>query len=92
MSERKRIEVRCCCDARLIGWLPLHDHYARAMRTYVYPLRRLAGEREPERLAFSCAVLNTGALALKSADYPLRLLRRIDGFVQATPKQVEEAN
>jgi hypothetical protein len=92
----REIEVRCCCDAHLIGWLPM-CHAPQEGRRYVFVLSNQPrwsyrkGEfptlRHIESLTFECARIEgpgVNHLALKSRDYQLEQLRRIDGFREAT--------
>lgn len=89
------IEVRCCCDAHLIGWAPLPPGCAATLgQTYVYvlgdvlPFEPPRRDVERETLHFQCDVMSNPYegepwLALKSRDYPLAQLRRIRGFIAA---------
>lgn len=91
------VEVRCCCDAHLIGWLPLIGFWPERGRTYDYPILKtlsvadLLAHRDAEvdiTLSFDCDLVGTkpldSHLALKSRDYPIEQLRRIPGFVDAS--------
>ena len=85
----KTIEVRCCCDAHLVGWLPAHGE-PELGRIYVYVVGEVFKPGLPddsmiETLPFQCDVMTDPYtrdtwLALKSRDYPLEQLRRIPDF------------
>lgn len=91
------LEVRCCCDARLVGWVKV------PARPYVGKVLVFALEREQplsiteqfETLAFECAVVERFSggsyIALKSRDYPIEKLRRIHGFTEASTAQAAAA-
>jgi hypothetical protein len=86
------IQVRCCCDAHLIGYM--HGETFERGQTYTFLVlpKRWIGDGEPiqvvrgEWLEFACLEFRdykTGeeGLALQSRDYPLEQLQRIRGFV-----------
>lgn len=92
------VEVRCCCDAHLVGWLPLPG-VPEIGRVYVYEMvlgqigraeveAMIAGRLDCRAdLEFECAWVGEGGArfpALKSRDYPIERLRRIPGFFEAS--------
>lgn len=87
------IEVRCCCDCHLIGWLPAPASLMLGAY-YCFELEPEPGKAdEREVLTFQCAQLKNpfvenNWLALKSRDYPIEQLRRIPGFVEA-PEEMD---
>ena len=102
-----RLEVRCCCDAHLIGWVEL-PRVPRAWSFVTLMLRPVwdgqpfdpdAPPAREDRLTFELAEIvaplpnreRSTYLALKSHDYPLEQLRRIPSFREATPAEIEAA-
>lgn len=91
------LEVRCCCDAHLVGWVTLPGRPYPG-KVVVFALERhqpLSMLEQFETLSFECAVLERPSggsyIALKSRDYPIEKLRRIHGFVEATAMQTAAA-
>lgn len=92
------LEVRCCCDAHLIGWLkvPGRPYVGKVL---VFLLEPRAGTRASdesfETLSFQADIVERPSggtyVALKSRDYPLAELRRINEFVEATALQTAAA-
>jgi len=98
------VEVRCCCDAHLIGYMqvprPLRDG-----QTYIFPLSRRSTDKGPwESLTFQAGAITSFAvetgcdpvhrayLALKSNDYPIEKLRRIREFREATAAEAARSS
>lgn len=89
--DPRLFEVRCCCDAHLIGWLPAPAR-AELGRSYVFIVNTppVFGEAviSAERLWFDYDLVrdDEGVVrsALKSRDYPIEKLRRIRGFRPAS--------
>lgn len=74
------IEIRCCCDAHLIGWIDIPFPTIELGRVYKFSLKG-GGE-----LAFECAGLSPDYRpALKSRDFPIEDIRRIPGFLELPP-------
>lgn len=110
------IEVRCCCDAHLIGWVPI-TRMPLPGKTLIFALDPPRGRRpwkgDAEMLAFEVATVETRCdvselmqdlaikaevlnakppyVALKSNDHPIEQLRRIHGFVEASPAEIKAA-
>lgn len=89
-------EVRCCCDGRLLGWLPKRGIRGEVVRfnllvyrpslpaTWDAPVEVEVETLELEVARFSGITLPHGAdwvLAYKSRDHPIERLRRLPGWV-----------
>lgn len=89
------MEVRCCCDAHLIGWI---DGQFEEGKSYTFPLRHDDGRLTLEaarvqRLSATVEQVAPGivavgmvpetSVALKSRDYPIEQMRQIPGFREA---------
>lgn len=98
------LEVRCCCDAHLIGYL-LDPDLRAVGQSKVFAIRRdinpflkppdIAGpevERTMRLSVSSCSKAHGNRVhvvaAIKSNDYPIELLRTIPGFREATPEEL----
>jgi len=94
-----KLEVRCCCDPmKLMGWIPVPYEGQNIPRSIRIPLlmeraRPIAGLATQnsdivmlvERFAYGEAAR---ALAFKADGIPVETLRRIQGFVEATPENL----
>lgn len=86
-------EVRCCCDGRLMGYLPSHGVEGDVIS---FPLSRypVMGSGDGDEVAMDKMELEvamigvaprTSHLAYKSRDYPLERLQRISQWVDFGP-------
>lgn len=89
-------EVRCCCDARLLGYLPARGELHSMVRFCLKPPVVAVYTEDsktlilPEIEEFSlevCIVFDPGDArkieAYKSQDYPIEKLCKIQGWVEA---------
>lgn len=92
------VEVRCCCQPKkLLGYVEVPEDAVRSGNTYMFPVRAVVEHLIPND---SLAVIKTEVvnlpiaelftnggrrLAFKSEETPIETLRRIPGFVEATP-------
>ena len=93
-------EVRCCCDGRLLGWLPERGDEGEVVRfelhsycpSYLAPdapvgVEVLGIELEVARFSdLPYPPEGDYILAFKSRDYPIEVLRRLPGWVEVEEK------
>lgn len=85
-AGREYLEVRCCCDARLLGWLPAFG----LPKTAFYLLRPADWDwnKGPykDHVLFDVARMRDVAgeewFAYKNPDLPIETLRRIPTFIE----------
>ncbi len=83
------MEVRCCCDGHLMGYLPIRGVEGDIIRFWLSSctiMRSGDGASVLDTLELEVASISvepyTHHLAYKSRDYPLEKLRRIPGWVE----------
>lgn len=88
MTTAKMREVRCCCDARLLGYLPKIGVEERTvkfpMMASVSSIKGLQMEYLEFEIAYISEIIDGkiySSYAYKSRDYPIEKLRQIPGWV-----------